>query len=141
MNDALQRIYDATPEEPPLSRLEPFKELILRWRRDHRSLPAICRLLKIQCGVQITREPLRKYILRRTRKGKVTVGPEAVVTPPVAASARDLPAKRAASEIASMRLAARASNYSYAAATKEYQELFVFDESAPLINHKQKENK
>ena len=66
MTEEQQHIYDATPPAQPLSRLEKHKELILRWHRDGRSCKAICELLKSQCGVQITKEPLRQYIKRRT---------------------------------------------------------------------------
>jgi hypothetical protein len=72
MNAELERVYDETPQPAPLSRLEPYKELILRWRRDGHSFPAICKLLGKQ-GVQITKEPLRQYVRRRIRhvcKGK-----------------------------------------------------------------------
>ena len=84
MNAELQRVYDETPAELPLSRLEPYKDLILRWRRDGRSYPAICKLLKSKFGVQSSAEPLRRqYVLRRTRKRNAeTVERPGVAAPP-----------------------------------------------------------
>jgi hypothetical protein len=134
MTPELQRVYDETPDAPPLSRLEPFKDLILRWRRDGRSFPAICKLLGKQ-GVPITKEPLRQYVQRRTRRSKKTPAPE-VTTPTLAPIASSVPVrpKRSAEEIAAMRDAAKASNHKPSFAREEHQELFVFDEDKPLTN-------
>ena len=45
MNSELQRIFDSVPEDEPRSHLEPYRELILRWRRQGRSYRRIRQLL------------------------------------------------------------------------------------------------
>ena len=39
MKPELQLIFDTTPEDEPKSKLDPYRELILRWRRTGQNLP------------------------------------------------------------------------------------------------------
>jgi hypothetical protein len=70
VNPELLRIYDGTPEDEPRSRLQPYCELILRWRRQGKSYRKICKLLTDKCGVRIGRTALNEFVQRRSRPRK-----------------------------------------------------------------------
>jgi hypothetical protein len=70
MKPELQRIFDNTPEDDPRSSLDPYGELILRWRRQGKSYRRICKLLADKCGIQITKTPLHEFVQRRSRPRK-----------------------------------------------------------------------
>ena len=76
MNEELQRIFDSAPLEAGKSRLEPYRELVLRWRRQGRSYRRICQLLRDLCGVEITYLPLYEFVQRRSRPRKPAPEPE-----------------------------------------------------------------
>ena len=67
MKDELQQIFDSVPEDAPRSRLEPYRELILRWRRQGRTYRRICRLLNDRCKVKVAYGPLYRFVQRRSR--------------------------------------------------------------------------
>ena len=86
MKDALQQIYDSVPEDEPRSRLEPYCELILQWRRQGRSYRRIQKLLSDKCQITIAYEPLRRFVMRRSRPRKrqleaITGSPDMEPTP------------------------------------------------------------
>jgi hypothetical protein len=64
VNPELLRIYDGTPEDEPRSRLQPYCELILRWRRQGKSYRKICKLLADKCDVRIGRTALNEFVQR-----------------------------------------------------------------------------
>jgi hypothetical protein len=70
VKDALQQIFDSVPEDEPRSRLEPYRELILQWRRQGRSYRGIQKLLSDKCQITIAYEPLRRFVKRRSRPRK-----------------------------------------------------------------------
>jgi len=70
MNPELQRIYDSLPEDEPKSRLEPYRELILRWRRQGRSHKRIAGFLRDQCKIRVSGEAVRKFVKLRSRPRK-----------------------------------------------------------------------
>jgi hypothetical protein len=70
VNEELQRIYDSVAEDDRRSRLDPFGELILRWRRQGKSHDRIRQLLADKCGVKIAFGPLYRYIERRSKPRK-----------------------------------------------------------------------
>jgi hypothetical protein len=70
MDGQLQAIFDSTPEDEPRSRLQPYCDLILLWRRQGRSYRRIQRLLDEKCNVTIAYEPLRRFVQRRSRPRK-----------------------------------------------------------------------
>jgi hypothetical protein len=76
MNEELQQIFDSAPEDEPKSRLEPYRELVLRWRRQGRSYRRICQLLRDRCGVDITYLPLYEFVQRRSRPRNPKPEPE-----------------------------------------------------------------
>jgi hypothetical protein len=75
MKPELQQIFDNTPEDGPRSKLEPYRELILRWRRQRKSYRRITKLLAEKCGVHIGRTALNEFVQRRLRPRKL--GPQA----------------------------------------------------------------
>ena len=76
MNEELQQIFDSAPGDEPKSRLEPYRELVLRWRRQGRSYRRICQLLREKCGLNITYLPLYEFVQRRSRPRKPKPEPE-----------------------------------------------------------------
>jgi len=76
MNQELQQIYDSVPEDEPRSRLEPYRELILRWRRQGRTYLRIRQLLEEKFSVTVSRQVLTRFIRRRSRPRKVQTEPE-----------------------------------------------------------------
>jgi hypothetical protein len=61
----LQAIYDRIPADEPRSRLEPYKELILRWRRQGRTYRRIQQLLADELQITIGYGPLYRFIQRK----------------------------------------------------------------------------
>jgi hypothetical protein len=71
MDERLQQIFDSVPPDEPRSRLEPYRELILRWRRQGKSHDRIRQLLSDKCGVKVAYGPLYRYIQRRSRPRQI----------------------------------------------------------------------
>ena len=71
MKPELQRIFDATPEDGPRSKLEPFCELIFAWRQQKRSYRRISQLLGEHCHVTVTPSALHDFVKRRTKRWTV----------------------------------------------------------------------
>ena len=67
MDERLQKIFDSVPADEPRSRLEPYRELILRWRRQGRTYHRIRQLLAEQCDVKVAYVTLYRFIQRRSR--------------------------------------------------------------------------
>jgi hypothetical protein len=65
-----QALADLPLDESRCSRLEPYKELILRWRRQGRSHRRIARLLLDKCKVRVSGEAVRKFVKLRSRPRK-----------------------------------------------------------------------
>ena len=70
MKPELQLIFDSTPEDGPRSKLDPYRELILRWRRQGKTYRRICALLAERCNVTMNSGSLFRYIKRRSRPRK-----------------------------------------------------------------------
>ena len=66
MNAELQRIFDNASEDEPRSRLEPFRDLILAWRDQGRSLRRIRELLAEHCGISVAGSTLCQFLKKRT---------------------------------------------------------------------------
>ena len=77
-----QLIVDA-PGDEPRSRLEPYREQILLWRRQGKSYRRICRVLNERCNCTVSHVALRKFVQRRSRprKAQPEVQPDAAVAP------------------------------------------------------------
>jgi hypothetical protein len=67
MDAHLQEIYDSTPLDEPRSKLEPYRELILSWRRQKRTYRRIQELLREKCGVRVSPQALHQFVRRRGR--------------------------------------------------------------------------
>ena len=76
MNGDHQRIADSVLEDEPRSRLEPYREVILRWRRQGRSYRRICKLLGDKFDLKVGRTALHEFVWRRSRPRKVAPEPE-----------------------------------------------------------------
>jgi hypothetical protein len=76
MNEDFQRIIDSVPEDEPRSRLEPYREAILRWRRQGRSYRRICKLLADNFDLEVGKSALHEFVQRRSRPRKVNTEPE-----------------------------------------------------------------
>src|SRR6266567_3052027 len=76
MKEELQRIFDSVPEDKPRSRLEPYQELILRWRRQGRTYRRICDLLAEKCDIKVADMTLHEFVQKRSRPRKAQPEPE-----------------------------------------------------------------
>jgi hypothetical protein len=86
-----QQIFDSVPEDGPRSRLEPHRELILRWRRQGRSYRRIRELLAEKYSVTISRQVLTRFIERRSRPRKVEPESEQRIVQPAESSLETAP--------------------------------------------------
>jgi hypothetical protein len=140
VNPELLRIYDGTPEDEPRSRLQPYCELILRWRRQGKSYRKICKLLADKCDVRIGRTALNEFVQRRSRprkvRAEVELQPEAAQT--------ELPGaptqynKLSQDELARQRALIRDLR-NKPVDVPEVRKRFVYDPDEPLILEKQKQ--
>jgi hypothetical protein len=137
MDERLEKIFESIPDDEPRSRLEPYHELILRWRRQGRSYRRIRQLLAEKCDVKVAYVTLYKFIQRRSRSkaDPQTEAQLAIIMPVRSEEKSPLRLSRPSpEEIAAMREAARASNHKPVFASEERQELFVYDPDKPLTN-------
>ncbi len=82
--ELLKRLENLPPAEPR-SKLEPLRELILRWRQQGRSYRRIQQLLREKCQVDVAYETLRRFVQRRERPRSAEPEPVAAA-PPVSAA-------------------------------------------------------
>ena len=80
MNPELERIYEDLSPDEPHSRLEPYRDLILRMRRQGRTYHRIRSVLADKCGVKVAYATLYGYIKRRAKPRKVK--PALEIEPP-----------------------------------------------------------
>jgi hypothetical protein len=149
LDDELRKLLESLPADKPRSRLEPFREFILRWRRQGRSYRRIHQILHDECKVEIAYEPLRRFVQRRSRPRKVQpeIQPEPATIAPVPPdqippdpSATPRPgARRSPEEIAAMREAASALNHKPVFQPEQRKPRFVYDPDRPLTNKPTKE--
>jgi hypothetical protein len=138
MNDELQRIFDSVPEDEPRSQLEPYRELILRWRRQGRTYRRICQLLIDRCKVKVAYGPLYRFVQRRSRPRKIQqeAEPQPVMVSPAPPDQADIRPRnrRSPDELAAQREAIRAAYNKPVGPTEEPEEVFVYDPDKPPIN-------
>lgn len=70
MKPEFEMVYESTPEDAPRSRLEPYQELILRWRRQGRTYRRIQKLLVEKFAVQTSTTTLFKFVKSRSKPRK-----------------------------------------------------------------------
>jgi len=63
----LLQLLENLPPDEPRSKLEPFRAIILRWRRQGRSYRRIQEILREQCQIDVAYETLRRFVQRRQR--------------------------------------------------------------------------
>jgi hypothetical protein len=138
MEQRLQKIFDSVPLDEPRSRLEPYRELILHWRRQGRTYHRIRQLLVEHCDIKVAYVTLYRFIQRRSRPRRMDGLPE--TQSPIDEVTRlheESPLKRARrspEEIAAMREAAHALNHKPECIPEEPKERFVYDPDKPLTN-------
>jgi hypothetical protein len=137
MNNELEQIFDRTPDDEPRSKLEPYRELILRWRRQGKTYRRICTLLLENCNISIGKSALNEFVHRRSRprKGGSTVE-EACPVPPVMPEGFGGKAQHSTEEIAAWRDAARSANQQPLVHVKPTDRVFTYDPSKPITNKK-----
>ena len=131
MNAELQSIFDSVPKDEPRSRVEPYRELILRWRREGRSYRKICKLLSESCGLEIRKSALHEFVERRARPRKLQ--PE-LPTEPTALSATTEHGRLSLEERIAQRDAIRAAYIKPVVPQEAPKKLFVYDPDKPPIN-------
>jgi hypothetical protein len=67
MKPEFDQIYESVPADPPRSRLEPYRSLILRWRRQGRTYERIRELLRERCKVSVALSTLYDFIHKRSK--------------------------------------------------------------------------
>ncbi len=149
MDENLQQMLDSVPEDEPRSHLEPYRDVILRWRRQGRSYRRICKLLAKKCGVKVAYGPLYRFVQRRSRPRKIQpeLQPELVNDGAAAVRPEDLPqgevisyTKLSPEEATAQREFVRAlRNKPVIVSTGDPPPLFVYDPSKPLTNRATKE--
>lgn len=148
VDEELQQVLDNLPAEEPRSRLEPFCQFILRWRRERRSYKRIREILHDRCHLKIAHATLFEFVQRRSRPRKLH--PEAEPQPVTVAQAPTDQAgigkpgkpriRRSPEEIAAMRAAASADNHKPVfPPEEETKPLFVYDPDNPVTTKPTKE--
>ena len=132
MNERLQQIFDSVPEDKPRSRLEPYRELILRWRRQGRTYRRIRQLLASECQVTVADMTLHEFVQRRSRprKAQAELEPESMTVEPLSApqpSGTKLSSEQMAAQLAFVR-----SLNTKQALVACHKPLFVYDPEQPL---------
>ena len=69
MKEELEQLYDDLPADEPRSRVEAYRDSILRWRRQGRTYRRIREWLAVR-GVQIGISALHEFVQRRSRPRK-----------------------------------------------------------------------
>jgi hypothetical protein len=136
MNAELQRIFDEVPDDAPRSKLEPYRELILRWRRQGRSFRRIQKLLREQCSVSVGIGPLHAFVKRRSRPRKSSEPLQLECPASVVAESVKARPQRSPEEIAALRETARAANHQPVVQVKPTERVFTYDPSKPITNKK-----
>jgi hypothetical protein len=91
LSEELVKRLENLPPDEPRSKLEPLRELILRWRQQGRSYRRIQQLLREKCQVDVAYETLRRFVQRRERPDWPAVETETFPSPvtPVSTASMD----------------------------------------------------
>jgi hypothetical protein len=140
MNPELQRVFESISEDTPRSRLEPYRELILRWRRQGRSYRRIKVLLAERCSLNVGTMTLHDFVRRRSRPRKaqseIESPPEGALTDqPIAPQGHT---KLSPDEVARQRALIQDLR-SKPVVVSEVRKRFVYDPDEPLILEKHKQ--
>ena len=133
MKQELHRIFDDVPADEPRSRLEPYRELILRMRRQGRTYHRIRKLLADKCGVTVAYATLYEFIQTRSRPRKTEGEPQPQTATPDQPAARTY-TKLSPDEAADQRAVIKALRNKPAVVPTEDRPVFVYDPDKPLTN-------
>jgi len=135
----IEEILKSIPPDEPRSRLEPYRELILRWRRQGRTYRRIRELLVEQFSIKVTTPTLFRFVKRRARPRDEK--PAAPPAPTPAAQPTAQPAtyqprlRRSQEEIEELRLRASVENHvPVYPIVEDTRPRFHFDPNRPLTN-------
>ena len=138
MKHELQRIFDDVPADESRSRLEPYRELILRMRRQGRTYHRIRKVLADKCGVTVAYATLYEFIQTRSRPRKTEDEPQpqtmAVLAQPTEQPAARTYTKLSPEEAAAQRAVIKALRNKPAVVHTEDRPVFVYDPDKPLTN-------
>jgi DNA-binding transcriptional MerR regulator len=149
IDEERQKVLDNLPAEEPRSRLEPFRQFILRWRREGRSYKRIRQILHDECHVKVAHATLFKFVQRRSRARKaqpksqaepvvMTEYPTALPAPGPEPSQTTafigLRLQRSPEELAAQREAIRAAYNKPVVPQEAPKKRFVYDPDKPPIN-------
>ena len=141
-----QQIFETTPEDEPRSRLDPFRELILRWRSQGKTYRRIITLLANRCDVNVAYGPLYRFVKRRSRprklKPEVELEMERPTAPPTPTFApAPLPGKLTPEERERQRTILKALREKSVVTPKEDDDFPLWDPDKPLTNKPTAEEK
>ena len=135
-----QLFVDVPDDEPRRSRLEPYREQILLWRRQGRTYRRIQNLLAEKCSILVSLAMVHKFVRSHNRPRKVQpeVQTEPIAATPVVETAAPLeqPARPRLllEERIAQRDAIRAAHNKPAIQREDPRPVFTFDPSKPITN-------
>ena len=141
-----QQIIESTPEDEPRSKLDPFRELILRWRSQGKTYRRIANLLDAKCGLLTVTMTVHDFVRRRSRPRKLKpeielemerppVTPTSIFTPPT------LSGKLTPEERERQRAILKALREKSVVTPKEDDDFPLWDPDKPLTNKPNSEEK
>ena len=126
----VQQLFVDAPEDETRSRLEPYREQILLWRRHGKTYRRIRQLLADRCSVSVSLAMVHKFVGNRSRPRKVQL--EVQVTPVVETAApleqASTPQLSLEERIAQLN-AIRAAHNKPSVKREETERVFEFDEA------------
>jgi hypothetical protein len=132
----LQRLLDAVPGKELRSKLDPFAAYILRWRRQGKSYRRIQQILADKCGVKVSYDALRGFVLRRSRSAcnkELDLAPASKVTAPEQVLPSSAPVDATTDPWAEAR--ARMRQFKAAPPAAKREKLFEFTEEDAIRPH------
>jgi hypothetical protein len=127
----VQQLFVDAPEDEPRSRLEPYREQILLWRRHGKTYRRIRQLLADRCSVSVSLAMVHKFVGNRSRPRKAQ--PEPIAVTPVVETAAPLDQaarpRLSLEERIAQRDAIRAAHNKPSVKREETERVFEFDEA------------
>jgi len=139
MTPEQQHLYESIEAGPSRARLEPHREVILRWRREGRSYRCIQHTLAAN-GITIRLSALYRFIKRRSRPRTATSVPSEFPPPNQAELRAEVTREvnqmhlRSRADMVGQRESIRAMYKKVTFVDETPKKEFVFDPNQPLIN-------
>jgi len=134
VNPEVKQLFVDAPEDEPRSRLEPYREQILLWRRRGRTYKRIRQTLREECRIAVAHATLFDFVQRRSRSRKDMAEAEPITTPAVPEQTAARPRLSLEERIA-QRDAIRAAFNKPAVPHEEPKKRFVFDPDKPITKN------